>query len=154
MRIITRLYRPEDLDAAIAVFQCAVRGIASKDYDQQQILAWSQVDRQRWQQRLNDSKVWLAEFDRRIVGIISLEAVGHLDLLFTDAEYQRRGVATALYSTVEQWARENGVTSMVTEASITAKPFFIHQGFDVIAQQLVQVRGQAFINFKMQKTLG
>jgi putative acetyltransferase len=147
------LYRPEDLDAAIAVFQCAVRGIASKDYDQQQILAWSQVDRQRWQQRLNDSKVWLAEFDRRIVGIISLEAVGHLDLLFTDAEYQRRGVATALYRTVEQWARENGVTSMVTEASITAKPFFIYHGFNTIAQQLVQVRGQAFINFKMQKTL-
>jgi putative acetyltransferase len=154
MRIITRLYRPEDLDAAIAVFQCAVRGIASKDYDQQQILAWSQVDRQRWQQRLNDSKVWLAEIERRIVGIISLEAVGHLDLLFTDAEYQRRGVATALYRTVEQWARENGVTSMVTEASITAKPFFIHQGFDVIAQQLVQVRGQAFINYQMQKVLG
>lgn len=153
MRIITRLYRPEDLDAAIAVFQCAVRGIASKDYDQQQILAWSQVDRQRWQQRLNDSKVWLAEFDRRIVGIISLEAVGHLDLLFTDAEYQRRGVATALYKTVEQWARENGVTSIMTEASITAKPFFIHQGFDVNEQQLVQVRGQAFINFKMQKML-
>jgi putative acetyltransferase len=153
MVIITRLYRPEDLDAAIAVFQCAVRGIASKDYDQQQILAWSQVDRQRWQQRLNDSKVWLAEIERRIVGIISLEAVGHLDLLFTDAQYQRRGVATALYRTVEQWARENGVTSMVTEASITAKPFFIHQGFDVIAQQLVQVRGQAFINFKMQKML-
>lgn len=154
MRIITRLYRPEDLDAAIAVFQCAVRGIASKDYDQQQILAWSQVDRQCWQQRLNDSEVWLAEIDRRIVGIISLEAVGHLDLLFTDAEYQRRGVATALYSTLEQWARENGVTSMVTEASITAKPFFIHQGFDVIAQQLVQVRGQAFINYQMQKVLG
>ncbi len=153
MRIITRLYRPEDLDAAIAVFQCAVRGIASKDYDQQQILAWSQVDRQRWQQRLNDSKVWLAEFDRRIVGIISLEAVGHLDLLFTDAEYQRRGVATALYRTVEQWARENGVTSIMTEASITAKTFFIHQGFDVNEQQLVQVRGQAFINFKMQKML-
>ncbi|QBR51776.1 GNAT family N-acetyltransferase [Erwinia sp. QL-Z3] len=153
MRIITRLYRPEDLDAAIAVFQCAVRGIASKDYDQQQILAWSQVDRQRWQQRLNDSKVWLAEIHRRIVGIISLEADGHLDLLFTDAEYQRRGVATALYNTVEQWARENGVTSMVTEASITAKPFFIHQGFDVNEQQLVQVRGQAFINFKMQKML-
>jgi putative acetyltransferase len=148
------LYRPEDLDAAIAVFQCAVRGIASKDYDQQQILAWSQVDRQCWQQRLNDSEVWLAEIDRRIVGIISLEAVGHLDLLFTDAEYQRRGVATALYSTLEQWARENGVTSMVTEASITAKPFFIHQGFDVIAQQLVQVRGQAFINYQMQKVLG
>jgi putative acetyltransferase len=154
MRIITRLYRPEDFYAAIAVFQCAVRGIASKDYDQQQILAWSQVDRQCWQQRLNDSEVWLAEIDRRIVGIISLEAVGHLDLLFTDAEYQRRGVATALYSTLEQWARENGVTSMVTEASITAKPFFIHQGFDVIAQQLVQVRGQAFINYQMQKVLG
>lgn len=153
MRIITRLYRPEDLDAAIAVFQCAVRDIASKDYDQQQILAWSQVDRQRWQQRLNDSKVWLAEIDRRIVGIISLEAVGHLDLLFTDAEYQRRGVATALYKTVEQWARENGVTSIMTEASITAKPFFIHQGFDVNEQQLVQVRGQAFIHFKMQKML-
>jgi putative acetyltransferase len=43
---------------------------------------------------------------------------------------------------------------MVTEASITAKPFFIHQGFDVNEQQLVQVRGQAFINYKMQKTLG
>lgn len=153
MDIMIRAYRAEDLDAAIAVFQCAVRGIASKDYDHQQILAWSQVDRQRWQQRLNDSKVWLAVIDRRIVGIISLESGGHLDLLFTDAEHQRRGVATALYRTVEQWARENGVTAMVTEASITAKPFFIHHGFNTIAQQLVQVRGQAFINYKMEKAL-
>lgn len=153
MGIITRLYRPEDLDAAIAVFQCAVRGIASKDYDQQQILAWSQVDRQRWQQRLNDSKVWLAEIDRRIVGIISLETCSHLDLLFTDVKYQRHGVATALYRTVEQWARENGVTTMETEASITAKPFFIYHGFNTIAQQQVQVRGQEFINYKMEKAL-
>lgn len=47
-----------------------------------------------------EGKVWLAENDRCIIGIISLEADGHLDLLFTDAEYQRRGVATALYRTV------------------------------------------------------
>jgi putative acetyltransferase len=38
-----------------------------------------------------------------------------------------------------------------TEASIMARPFFERNGFQVIAAQIVEKRGQKFQNFRMEK---
>ncbi len=41
-----------------------------------------------------------------------------------------------------------------TEASITARPFFERCGFLLVAEQTVALRGQQFVNFRMEKPLG
>ncbi|ADP12583.1 Putative acetyltransferase YafP [Erwinia sp. Ejp617] len=153
MEITIRRYQPADLTTVIAVFQRAVRLIAARDYSQQQTEAWSHADRTDWKRRLDNGDVWVACHNNKVIGFTLLEAHGHLDLLFTDAGYQRCGVATLLMNTLEQAATEKGLKQVDTEASITAKSFFMQRGYQLVAQQSVAVRGQYFINFRMRKGL-
>ena len=52
---------------------------------------------------------------------------------------------------LETKAKELNLTRLFIEASITAKPFFIRQGFSVIKSQPVFCRGETFINYAMEK---
>ncbi|HEY4921438.1 MAG TPA: hypothetical protein VII40_15150 [Xanthobacteraceae bacterium] len=54
---------------------------------------------------------------------------------------------------VEIDARAHGHLRLF-EASITARPFFEHRGFRVIAPQRVMRWAQEFLNYRMDKALG
>jgi hypothetical protein len=41
----------------------------------------------------------------------------------------------------------------IAQASITAKPFFLHMGFKIISEQQVERRGETFVNYAMEKFL-
>lgn len=153
MTIRLRQYLEADLDAAIDVFQTAVRDVASQDYHPDQIAAWAQVDRESWQKRLLNSHCWVASIDDKVVGFGNVEFDGHLDLMFTHPEYLRTGVASALLEKLEHAVIAMALPVIFTEASITAKPFFSRRGYQLLAAQQVQVRGQNFINYRMRKSL-
>lgn len=153
MSITIRTFQASDLDAVIALFQGAVREIASQDYSPQQVDAWIQVDRAAWKRRLLESKTWLVIRDAKIVCFGNVAFNGHLDMLFTAPEYQRTGAATALLKWLELEVVKMEIPVIYTEASITAKPFFISHGFQLIEVQQVSVRGQSFINYRMSKVL-
>lgn len=146
-------YVPENLDTVIEIFQQAIRQIANKDYDEQQIAAWSTVDRGRWSERRLNRPTWIAWIDGKAAGFSDLEENGHLDMMFVHPDFQNRGVATALLSKVEEAAAERNLTRIFTEASITARPFFEKKGFREIAGQLVEIRGAKLKNYRMEKFL-
>ncbi|MCB1378884.1 MAG: GNAT family N-acetyltransferase [Alphaproteobacteria bacterium] len=149
-----RPYDADDLDHVITIFQRAIREVASKDYDAAQIAAWSAVDRQEWADHRLSRPTWVAEMDGRPAGFTDFEADGHLDMMFVHPDFLRRGVATALLRLVETAARAQGTTRIFTEASITARPFFLRRGFRLVAAQAVRCNGQTLTNFRMEKTLG
>ena len=74
-------------------------------------------------------------------------------MMFVHARFQGRGVATALLRQVEAAALEAGLSRVFTEASITARPFFLSRGFELIAEQTVECEGQWLTNFRMHKRL-
>lgn len=146
-------YRLADLDAVIAIFQEAVQKVAARDYDQAQIDAWAQVDRDRWEARRFSRPTWIAFVGPSPVGFTDLEADGHLDMMFVHPAHQGVGVATALLGRVEAFAQEQGLARLFTEASITARLFFERRGFRVVTAQCVELRGQKLKNFRMEKLL-
>lgn len=146
-----RPYQSADLDAVIAIFQGAVRKVAVRDYDQAQIDAWAQVERDRWEVRRLSRPTWIAFVGQSPAGFTDLEADGHLDMMFVHPAHQGVGVATALLERVEASAQEQGLARLFTEASITARPFFERRGFRVVTAQSVEVRGQRLTNFRMEK---
>lgn len=148
-----RSYQYSDLEGVITVFQRAVRETASQDYNPAQIAAWAQADRDSWQKRLLDSHCWVATIEDTIVGFGNVELDGHLDLMFTHPDYLRTGVASALLQKLEHSVIAMALPVIFTEASITAKPFFSRRGYQLLAAQQVQVRGQNFINYRMSKSL-
>ena len=152
--VSVRRYRPSDLDAAVAIYQSAIRDVASRDYDPVQVAGWSAVDRDEWEPWRLRCPTWIAEVNGVPAGFSDLEPDGHLDMMFVHAGFQGRGVATALLNEVEAMARRLRLARIFTEASITARPFFARRGFTVIAPQILEFDGVTFKNFRMEKQLG
>jgi len=150
-----RDYRPSDLDAQIELWRGSVRQIAGRDYTYEQVMAWApdDIDREAAAARNLSRPVWVAEIGGIMAGYTDLEPNGHLDRMFVHPDYQRLGVASALLSKAEAVAKEQGLTRLYSEVSITARPFFERRAFRVITHQIVTVRGQKYLNYRMEKLL-
>ncbi|GHC15494.1 acetyltransferase [Kushneria pakistanensis] len=144
----------DDDEITLALFQRAVREIASRDYTPAQIEAWIDgIALPTWAAVNAQRRMWIAMLDDVPAGFTDLTNEGHLDRLFVSPDYQRCGVASALLDMVEQAARQRGMTRLTTDASLTALPFFETRGFVVTRARQVERRGQALDNFQMKKRL-
>lgn len=144
-----------DLAPMMALFRRSVREVAARDYTSAQTEAWAPdiIDPTDWASRFSTRSVWVAEADGCLAGFISLGPEGHLHMLFVHPDYQRSGVARRLVTVVEAAALRAGEISLITEASITARPFFESQGFRVVECQRISRGGQDFIRYAMEKPL-
>lgn len=156
MSIAVRRYTPNDLSGLIALFRDTVRRINGRDYTQQQVMAWApdEIDARKWTQRFDSRAVWVADLDGAPVGFVDLARDGLIGMLYVHADHQGEGIASRLLRTAEASARTRGLLRLFTEASITARPFFEHRGFRVIAPQRAMRWAQEFLNYRMDKPLG
>ncbi|HMN45394.1 MAG TPA: GNAT family N-acetyltransferase [Povalibacter sp.] len=150
-----RPYRESDVEAVALLFTDSVHRLAGSHYDASQRAAWAPCppDLNSWTRRLAHLKTLVAEVDGKIAGFISYEQNGHIDLLYTSSVYSRRGIASALCGEVEEKLLRDGTSALSTEASLVARPFFEHRGFQVTEEQCVQVHGVAFRRYAMKKPL-
>jgi putative acetyltransferase len=150
-----RNYEAADLPQLVQLFYDAVHDTCSDDYDAAQLAAWAPADADlaRWAARLDNNHAIVVEDAEVIAGFAELGKDGYLDMLYVHPAYQRQGIATALYTELEQVAKARGCTVMTTEASITARPFFERMGFVVMAEQEKEIRGVVLHNYKMKKSL-
>lgn len=150
-----RQYQSGDLEEILSLYRQTVRSVNARDYTPQQISAWApdQLDAERWSMRLSASRTVVAEESGAIVGFGNVEHGGHLDCLYVHRDHQGRGVASALLAALEDEARGIGLLALLTEASITARPFFERRGFLLVREQQVEFNGQRFTNFRMEKKL-
>ena len=76
-----------------------------------------------------------------------IDGAGYLDRLYVHAEHVGKGIGTALCDCLEGTVRG----TIVTHASVTAKPFFEKRGYVVVKKQQVERRGVRLVNFIMKK---
>ena len=113
-----------------------------------------EMDLCKWGEKLlrNDYSV-VVERDGIIIGIGTADDNGYFDLLYVHKDYQRIGVANMIANDIENYLYRKGVHTITTDASITAKPFFMKRGYSVLNKQNVECRGQYLTNYKMEKVL-
>lgn len=150
-----RLYTTAELDAVIQVFTDAVHVLTTHEYDEAQRAAWAPrpPDISTWHERMQQLQTWVAIDDNRVTGFISCEMNGHIDLLYVSPLYARRGIASAMYQCAETNLALSGVTTLFTEASLVARPFFERFNSIVMQEQEVSRRGASFRRFIMRKRL-
>lgn len=149
-----RHWTPDDADITLTLFRRAVYEVASRHYTRAQLDAWAcGIDPAAWAQSLSRQSTWLAILDDTPAGFASLNDRGHLEMLFVSPDHQRCGVARALLITAEDTARQRGLQRMTTDASLTARPFFEAQGFEIIRAQEIERRGERLKNVAMEKRL-
>ncbi|MGB5637252.1 MAG: GNAT family N-acetyltransferase [Waterburya sp.] len=150
-----RLFRPKDEEQVAQLFYNTVRKINIQHYSEKQVTAWSPEDIyfRNWSKICSSRFTYVALENNKIIGFGELEADGHVDCFYVHHHYQRQRVGSNIYQAIEIKARELTLTRLFTEASITAQPFFINQGFILIKKQQVFCRGQTLINLLMEKSL-
>ncbi|AMV37942.1 GNAT family N-acetyltransferase [Planctomyces sp. SH-PL62] len=151
-----RRIRPDDLPAVIDLFRDTVRRVNARDYSHEQVTTWApdEVDPARWATILDPSRfAVVAESDGLLAGFADLEPDGHVDRFFVHADRQRSGVGRALMTALLAEAARLALPRVFSEVSITARPFFESQGFAVLAEQQVLVRGVTFTNYRMELLL-
>jgi putative acetyltransferase len=82
-----------------------------------------------------------------------MTATGYIDMLFCLPEAVGSGVAGRLYETVEQIAKERGLSRMTAHASLLAQPFFAKRGWRVEKHELHVRNGVSIPRAEMSKDL-
>lgn len=144
-----RGYRQSDCRELTELFYNTVHTVNAKDYTEEQLDAWAtgQVDLEKWNRSLQEHFSVVAVDNGIIVGFGDMDKDGYLDRLFVRADYQGRGIATAICNRLEHEVQGN----IVTHASITARPFFEKRGYRVVKEQKVERQGIFLTNFVMIK---
>lgn len=144
-----REYQTSDCIEITELFYNTVHTVNAKDYTKEQLDVWAtgQVDLKAWNQLLQEHFSIVAVDNDIIVGFGDIDETGYLDHLFVHADYQRKGIATAICDQLEQAVRGD----ITTHASITAKPFFEKRGYMAVKQQQVERQGVFLTNYVMKK---
>lgn len=151
--ITIRPFSPADTQALIQLFKEAVNTINIRHYSPEQIAAWTNIDADRFQKKLEKNITFVAEIDSRIVGFADITHEGYLDRMYVHKDYQARWVALHLFRAIEKVARELGLSKITTDCSITAKVPAERIGFMTIKEQTVMRHGVVLINYVMEKKL-
>ncbi len=153
--VIIRAFRDDDAAAVARIFFDAVHEGTRDHYTAEQRRAWAgdKPNPTRWLERLRIMIVFVAEMAGELVGFMTIDADGFVDLAFVSPSVSGSGVGWRLYLEVEKKARLLGAHRLHTEASLKARPFFERQGWTVSEKQTVVKKGVALTNFRMRKIL-
>jgi len=135
--------------ALAELFYNTVHKVNAKDYTKEQLDVWANgnIDLEKWNKSFEEHYSLVAIDNKIIIGFGDIDKTGYLDRLFVHSDYQRKGIATAICNQLEQAVQG----SIITHASITAKPFFEKRGYRVIKEQQVERQGIFLTNFIMEK---
>ncbi len=145
----------DDLNEIQSLFVTTIDKICRKDYTPEQIDVWisSVKNTNLWLEKLQKQFFLLAILESKIIGFISLDGADYLDLLYVHKDFQDKGIATLLFSNIENEALRNGAKFLGSDVSITARYFFEKCGFTVICRQTKLIHGVEIVNYKMRKEL-
>lgn len=163
MNLTIRPYTAADATVTRAIFYQSIHELAANDYTPAQLNAWapSEYNLQQWGAARGRAHTLVATVDGVSAGFAdfvegsgqSLLGESLIDMLFVRPPYHGQGVASALHTQVQEEARTRGTTTLVVQASLTARGFFERHGFRVSKENQVQLRGEELTNFTMMKRL-
>ena len=147
--MIIREYQASDCKELTELFYNTVHTVNAKDYTKEQLDVWAtgHVDLEEWNRSLQEHYSVVAVEDGVITGFGDIDKTGYLDRLYVHKDHQRKGVAAAICDKLEQTVQG----SIVTHASVTARPFFEKRGYRVVKEQQVERQGIMLTNYIMEK---
>jgi hypothetical protein len=153
-----RILQARDRDQLVAVYQDAVMTQAVDLYTPRQIEAWSgHAQLSNVIGRCLESGYGLGSC--RPENPSWLEAFGILDpadrlaLLYCRGSACRQGHASAILDRLEAHALHSGVAQLRTEASQLSRPLLQRRGWQVEAEETVELGGEHFLRWRMIKAL-
>ncbi|MDL2256827.1 GNAT family N-acetyltransferase [Bacteroidales bacterium OttesenSCG-928-I14] len=145
-----------DIPKLKELYQNTILTVNRRDYTVEEVEDWASCvdDTKHLVEHFDEQHYVVAEIENgMIVGFASVNDTGYIHTLFVHKDYQHQGIATSLYKHIEDYAKGKGAKVLTSEVSITAKPFFEKQGFQVDEEQKRKANQLYLTNFKMSKRL-
>ena len=155
--ISIRDYQPEDAQALANIFYNTIHRINIQHYTEEQVDVWapksSLENTERWAKKFQKTQPIIATVGDEIVGFAEFEPNGHIDCFYCHHEWIGKGVGSTIIKEILLRAKNNHISLIFSEVSISAKPFFEKWGFKTITQQTIVINGIELMNFKMERTI-
>ncbi|WP_270516604.1 GNAT family N-acetyltransferase [Sanguibacteroides sp. AM78-02pH3A] len=146
----------DDIEEIKELFKSTVLTINGRDYSQEEVEDWASCGEDISKiSEMIESHYFIVAINRssQIVGFSSVTSQGYLHSMFVHKDFQGKGIATLLLNDIEQFVKENGITKITSEVSLTARPFFEKQGYIVTTEQKRQANKLCLTNFWMAKEM-
>lgn len=150
---IIRPFQPGDEPSLRRVFESAIHGVASRDYSPEQIQAWAPADHDpvQWAVRMQTLRPFVAVMDGEIVAYADVQPSGYIDHFFVSGDRPRQGIGTRLMDRLHREAMALGIAELTSDVSLTAEPFFLRHGFEVVERRFPVRGGVTLQNALMRK---
>jgi len=145
-----------DVQEMNELYQNTILTVNRKDYTAEEVEDWASCGDEitHWDELFQEQYYVVAK-DKQgaIVAFASVNDLGYIHTLFVHKDFQHQGIATSLYKYIEEYAKGKGAEKLTSEVSITAKPFFEKQGFQMDEEQKRKANQLCLTNYKMSKQL-
>ncbi|MFV0379964.1 MAG: GNAT family N-acetyltransferase [Anaerorhabdus sp.] len=147
--LMLKEYKSSDCSEIIRLFYNSVHNVCAKDYSKELLDLWATglEDEKIWDESLSKNYTVVAVKDDVIVGFADLTKDGYINRLYTHYKYQRQKIATNILKLLEL----NNTNSKYTYASITARGFFLKNGYIEEKENVVLKEGVKLKNYLMRK---
>lgn len=146
----------QDIPGMQELFRGTVLTVNARDYTGEEVRDWASCGDsvEHWKELMSaNNYIGAIDTQDNIVGFSSMDGKGHLHSMFVHKDWQGKGVASMLLAEVEKMARGYGVRKIVSEVSITARPFFEKRGYRAVAEQKAKANKLYMTNYRMEKEI-
>ena len=137
------------------VYFDSIQSLNEKIYSQEQKRAWSS---QSWinpnfDKSITQGKGWLLTEKGIIIAFATRYPSNRIALFYCRGKFQRKGCGSKLLHKLEDEAREEGLDSLSTEASLISYKLFLKNKWKIIRKEKVTINNIFFERYKMIKII-
>ena len=131
----------------------SIISIDEKIYSKEQKRAWAS---QAWDNKIfnlsiNEGQGWLINKKGMIIAFGTRYPNNRISLLYCKGDLQRKGYGTKLLNKLEKEAKDEGLTSLTTEASLISYKLFLKNNWEIIRKEKIIIKNIIFERYKMKK---
>ena len=137
------------------VYFDSIQSLDEKIYSQDQKRAWSSQawDNPNFIKAISKGKGWLLSEKGKIVAFATRYPNCRIALFYCKGKFQRRGCGSKLLHKLEDEAKNEGLDSLSTEASLISFELFLKNEWKIIRKEKIIIKNIYFERYKMEKTI-
>ena len=137
------------------VYFDSIQSLDEKIYNQEQIRAWSSQawDNPNFNKSITQGKGWLLSDEGKIIAFAIRYPINRIALFYCKGKFQRKGYGSKLLRKLEDEAKNEGLDSLSTEASLISYKLFIKNEWEIIRKEKVTINNIFFERYKMTKII-
>ena len=135
------------------VYFDSIQSLDEKIYSQEQKRAWSSQawNNPNFEKSITEGKGWLLSKKGIIIAFATRYPNNRISLFYCKGNYHRKGYGSKLLKKLENEAKQEGLYSLSTEASLISYKLFLKNEWKIIRKEKITINNIFFERYKMIK---